>query len=410
MTTDTHAHFDIIIIGGGHAGANLVSQLRRKKDEDTTIALFSDETHLPYHKPPLSKGWLKGEMQEKQLLLFPETLYANANCTLKLGEKITGLEPNNKTVTGEQGSYSYGSLVLATGGSARTLPIAGSDDPDIHVLRTRDHSEALKAKMTEGKKLVVIGGGYIGLEAAASARALGLEVTLLEAAPRVLARVTSPEVSAFYENVHKSEGVELLTDTNLKAFERTEDGLFAVTDAGQIKADIILVGIGLVPELGLAESARVETDNGILVDDHCQTSVKDIYAIGDNVTAPIPLYGNALMRIESVQNAVDQAATVASNLTGENAVYDPLPWFWSDQYDLKLKTAGINTGHDQVIARGNADDRAISFGYFKDGKLIAIDTINRAADFVAGQRLIKSGNRIDFEKFIDVETPLKSLL
>ncbi len=401
---------DVLIVGGGHAGANVVAALRQMKFTGSSL-LVSDEGFLPYHRPPLSKGWLTGSMQEKQLPLFPESLYDRAGCTLRLSTRITEIDRTRKYVRTTDGdALHYNKLVLATGGTARRLPIPGADDPRIGVLRTRADSEALRARLVPGQHLVVIGGGYIGLEVAASARKLGCAVTLLEAEARVLARVTCAEASAFYQQVHHKEGVDILTSAAATAFTPGDTGLAVHTTVGDLTADSVLVGVGLVPDILLAAAAGLCPDGDMVVDAYCRTPDPDIYAIGDMVKAPIPLYGGAVLRVESVQNAVDQARTVAAHITGTPVVYDPVPWFWSDQYDLKLKIAGLSHDHDSVVVRGDPAARAVSFCYLKDGRLVAVDAVNRAADFVAGQKLIRQDTAIDPGALADANIALKTLL
>lgn len=403
--------YDVIIIGGGHGGAGVVNVLRQSKFDGCAL-LISDEPHLPYHRPPLSKAWLLDSMQEKQLLLFPESLYERANCTLNLGVGAKSVDPNAKTVTLCDGSMvGYENLVLSTGGTARRLPLEGGDHPNIVTLRNRADSDALKTRLMATKKLVVVGGGYIGLEVAASARKLGVDVTVLEAAPRLLARVTSPECSQFYADIHRAEGVDIRTNVALSHFAAGEKGHVAVHIADEVlDADLVVLGVGLSPDLSFANALGLEVDNGIKVDAYCQTSQAGIYAIGDNVSAPIPLYGGARMRIESVQNAADQAKTVVSHIMGDPAPYDPLPWFWSDQFDLKLKSAGIARDYDSIITRKGTDPRAVSFCYLKDGKLIAVDCINQSADFVGGQKLIRAACTIDPKQLAKADIALKTLL
>ena len=414
-------NYDVVIVGGGHAAANLATSLYRSKSSgpkpDVTVALISDEPQLPYHRPPLSKDWLTTDMPEEKLLLFPQKLYEAAKCDLYLGETVASLDVAKKQLyTGNGRTFNFGKLVLATGARPRKLNLGrlnlqGSDDAGISYLRDRADADLLKAKLSQSGKLIIIGGGYIGLEVAASARSMGVEVDILEAEDRILKRVTSPEVSEYFTRLHTQNGVKILTSTRLSKISKDAKHLVVSANHGVIAADHILVGIGVIPNSALAKSVGLDLlGDSIIVDKHCLTSSQDILAIGDNTVAPIPVYNDELMRIESVQNAADQASVACSTILGQEKIYDPVPWFWSNQYKLKLTIAGINRGYDTVIERRKSDSETTSFCYLRGGKLIALDAINNTPDFIAAQKLIRKGTMLDSTQLAEADRPLKSFL
>ncbi|GGZ98130.1 putative ferredoxin reductase [Arenicella chitinivorans] len=400
----------VVIIGASHAATEAIATLRKLGWTDKII-LIGDEPHLPYHRPPLSKAFLKGDLSADKLLIRPESFYQKHDVELHLGRRAVEIDrPANRVVldNGEQLDYQY--LILATGTRARKLPVDGADSERIHYLRTLQDVEVIQAKLTEGTKMLIVGAGYIGLEVAASALQLGCQVTVLEAMERVLARVTSETVSEFYQQVHRNAGVDLRLNASVTGFTHQPDNSQAeLGDGSKLEFDIALVGIGVVANTELAAGASLVCDNGIVVNEHAQTNDPHIYAVGDCSYHHNPFY-NRHLRLESVPNAVEQAKTAASSICGQAIVYDQLPWFWSDQYDLKLQTAGLFDGFDQVVVRGDQATRKFSVFYLQDGHVIAVDAINSPADFMLGKKLILSRATPDTDDLSNQEVPLKSLL
>ncbi len=397
----------VVIVGGGHAAAQAVPALRRFGWKGT-ITLVSDEPTLPYHRPPLSKDYLKGVRDVDQILIRRAPVYEKAEATTLLGRRAVSIDREGRTLTLDDGSaWPYASLLLATGSLPRRLPIPGAELAGVHYIRNIRDVDGLRQELEPGRRAVVIGGGYIGLETAASLRALGHAVTLLEAQDRVLERVTCDPVSRFYERLHREEGVDLRTGVQaarLVGQDRVEG--VELVDGIRIEADIVVIGIGIVPDTALAADAGVNVDDGILVDTNARTSDPHIFAAGDCTRFDHPIYARSL-RLESVQNANDQAVAAASAICGAPAPYEAVPWFWSDQYDVKLQIAGLSSGHDEVILRGDPDDgRSFSALYLAQGRLLAVDAVNRAKDFMAAKKLLAAGAAIDRERAGDPETPL----
>jgi 3-phenylpropionate/trans-cinnamate dioxygenase ferredoxin reductase subunit len=400
----------VVIVGGGHAAAQLVSRLRQMKFSGE-VRLLTEEQHLPYNRPPLSKGFLSGEIEKDRLRIFPEAVYAKVNCEISYGAKVTGIDPAGKTVVLADGeTVPYDKLALAMGAIVHRLRTQGSELAGIHYVRTIDDIEALRADIAPGRKMVVIGGGYIGLEVAAVARKLGLEVTVLEAAERILQRVCAPQVSAFYADIHRQEGVTIECDTMVASLEgEGRVSQVVAKDGRRFAADVVVVGIGIAPNDGLARDAGLDCDNGISVDEFCRSSDVDIFAAGDCASHPNAIYGRR-MRLESVQNAADQAKTIAGVLCDRAAPYADLPWFWSDQYDLNLQIAGVAGDYDQVVVRGDGTDRKIAFFYLRDGKVQACDAVNMPAEFNAAKRMILDAIDIPPAQLMDTSIPIKELL
>jgi len=402
----------VIIVGGGQAGAQAAVSLRRE-GFDGRVVLIGDEPVLPYQRPPLSKTFLAGELAKERLFIKPAAFYDKINVERMLGETVCAIDSSEQLITlASEQTLHYDHLILATGGRVRTMPCSGADHPCVNYLRTLADVEAMQDKFTEGARLVVIGGGYIGLETAAVAVKHGLKVTLLVARPTPLSRVTSPEVGKFFEDVHREAGVTLCCDTEVTAIEDDAgDGKTAavVTCSGyRVLADMVVVGIGLLPNVELAESAGVACDNGILVDEYGRTSVDNIFAAGDCANHPNPIYQRRI-RLESVQNAVDQGKTVAATICGKDKPYAQVPWFWSDQYDLKMQTAGINSGYDQKVVRGDPASRSFAVFYLLEGRLLAVDAINRPAEFVVARNIIGKSLEVNVERLQDDSIPAKAL-
>ncbi len=408
MTTQTQ-HKRIVIAGAGHAAGQLIASLQQKKFAGD-IVLVGDEKFLPYQRPPLSKKFLAGEMPAERLFFRPASFYENAGVDLRLHTRVSTIDRVAKSLITETGEeFSYDTLVLATGSRVRVVPVPGHDLDGVHYLRSIDDVQNIRAMLKHAKRIVIIGAGYIGLEVAAVMRQIGLDVTVIELADRVLSRVVSPQISAFFHEEHVSRGVKLELSTSLRAYVG-EDRVRAVkTDDGRsFDADLVIVGVGILPNTELAEAAGLSVSNGIVVDDRCQSSDSDIYAIGDCTSHPSQLYGRNL-RLESVHNALEQAKTAAANICGEDLVYSQVPWFWSDQYDLKLQIAGLAEGYDDVVIRGDATQRSFACLYLKNDRLIAIDAINSPRDFIQAKPLIANGSKPDRQQLADTEIMLKDL-
>jgi 3-phenylpropionate/trans-cinnamate dioxygenase ferredoxin reductase subunit len=399
----------IVIAGAGHAAGQIITTLRQQKFEGQ-IVLIGDEPYLPYQRPPLSKKFLAGEMPAERLYVKPESFYEDPRIDLRLETTVTAIDREAKTVKIEDGDdIAYDKLVLSLGSRARTLPVEGADLQRVHYLRSIADVESIRAELDIGRRLVIIGAGYIGLEVAAVARTLGLEVTVVEMADRVMSRVVSPEISDFYQIEHTNHGVKLRLSTTVVALHGKKRVKCVETGEGEeIPAEFVIIGVGILPNTEIAEQAGLDVNDGIVVNDRCQTSDPDIYAAGDCTSHPNDIYGRRL-RLESVHNAVEQAKTAASNLCGKETRYSQVPWFWSDQYDLKLQIAGLSEGYDDVVIRGNPADRSFTCVYLREGRLIAIDAVNAPRDFVHSKALIAARVLVSADKLADSGTLLKDL-
>jgi len=379
-----------VIIGASHAAAEAISTLRKSGWSDA-ITLIGEEKELPYQRPPLSKGYYKGELQAAKLAIKSPEFYQTANVDLYLGRRAKSIDRITKKVVldnGEEIEYSY--LILATGTRARYLPVDGGDLPCVKYLRTIGDVDVIKKSLEPNAKLLIVGAGYIGLEVAASAVKQGTQVTVLEAMDRVLARVTSPIISEFYQTMHARQGVDIRLGTVLEKFENVDNQYYAVLANGErLGFDCAIVGIGVIPNVELADDAGLTCDNGIVVNEFTQTSDPEIYAVGDCSNHPSFIY-NRRIRLESVPNAMAQAKIAAKSICGEDVAYDQLPWFWSDQYDVKLQTAGLLEGYDDHQVEGDFEKQKFSVSYFKNGKLIALDAINSPAEFMKSKKRIVS--------------------
>ena len=400
-----------IIIGASHAAGQLVPSLRQEGWAGR-IVVIGEEAYLPYNRPPLSKTFLAGKKSIDELLIRPAQSYAKVDAEFKLGLSVIAIDAQCKTVELSNGDVlAYDKLALTTGARVRKVELPGIDLNGIFYLRTIDDVEKMRPYVAEGKKAVIVGGGYIGLETAAMLRVLGMEVTVLEMSERILNRVTAPEVSDFYTRVHREEGVETKSNVMVSGFEgnaQIEQVLCA--DGSKFSADIVVMGIGVIPNTELAMAAGLDVDGGIMVDSHCQTSNPDIVAAGD-CTKHFNEHYQSSIRLESVQNAVDQAKVAAATICGKLKEYKVLPWFWSDQYGLKLQIAGLSQGYDELIVRGDiGGSRKFAAFYFQHGFLIAVDAVNSPQEFMLGKRMIIDRMRIDKERLVDPSVPLKELL
>ena len=403
----------VIIIGAGQAGLQSIVSLRQS-GYPKAITLIGDEAYLPYQRPPLSKAYLSGKMERERLFLKPESFFTDNNVTVKLATPVASIDAGAKSVTLESGeSLAYEDLILATGSRPRRLDLAGRELANIFDLRGMADIDAMQPHFIAGEKLVVIGGGYIGLEAAAVAADMGLHVHVLEAAPRLLARVAEPEISAFYDRIHKARGVTIITQSRIEGFVGERDCVSGIqmADGSVIDADIVITGIGIVPNIELAQAAGLTLDNGIVVNDVGQTSDAHIYAAGDCTQHPNDVLGRKL-RLESVPNAIEQGKAVASAICGAPKPYHQVPWFWSDQYDVKLQIAGVPTQIDQKVLRGDDTSNSFAWFYFTGDKLTGVTAVNRPAEFMAGRMLIEKSAKgeasIDMDALADEGVKPKS--
>ena len=378
----------VVVVGGGHGAAEAVIALRQKGWQGE-ILMLSDEPYLPYQRPPLSKAYLNGSVDAEALTLKRSALYEKSAVQIRLNCRVSQIDRRTKTIKLEDGDLvEYDQLILATGARARTIPMPGSDSPKVHYLRTLNDVTAIRSQLFEGAKLVVIGAGYIGLELAASARKMGVDVTVLEMLDRVLARVTCPEISHFFQELHRRNGVTVRLGSGVTQLCDKDHQLCAtLTDGTELMADCVVIGIGVIPNSELAAEAGLHCDNGVLVNEFAQSSDVDIYAIGDVSNHPNPHY-HMRLRLESVPNALEQAKVAAANICGVPTLYQALPWFWSDQYTVKLQTVGILTGYDQTVLRGDMDSEKFALFYLKGGELLAVDAVNSPVDFMQARRVI----------------------
>ena len=398
----------IVVVGAGQAGSSLVTKLRNS-GFDGKITLIGAEPHLPYQRPPLSKKYLLGDMPIERLYLRPEQFYHDQAITLRLGQPIVSIDPNARTINLGDEVIAYDELALTTGSVPRSLPatIGGALD-GVHVVRDLRDVDAMAPRFGAKARVLIVGGGYIGLEAAAVAATKGLDVTLVEMADRILQRVAAPETSDLFRNLHQSHGVDLREGVGLEQIlgDLAVTGA-TLTDGTTLELDFIIAGVGVTPATSLAQAAGLAIDNGIKTDALGQTSDPHIWAAGD--CASLPYHGGRI-RLESVQNAIDQAETVAENILGAARPYCPMPWFWSDQYDVKLQIAGLNTGYDRVITRTGEKPGAISFWYYHTTTLLAVDAANDPRAYMIGKRLIAAGISPAPATIADSQTDLKGLL
>jgi 3-phenylpropionate/trans-cinnamate dioxygenase ferredoxin reductase subunit len=400
----------LVIVGAGQAGFALAAKLRALKDE-RPITILGAEDVIPYQRPPLSKKYLLGEMDFDRLTYRPHAWFEENNVELRLSAYVEEIHREDRRVRMADGStLDYEHLALATGSSPRTLPAAlGGDLDGVYTVRDKRDADKLAGEMRPGRRLLIIGGGYIGLEAAAVARHLGLEVTLIEMADRILQRVAAPETSDIMRAIHLGHGVAIREKTGLRRLVGTDGKVTAaeLSDDTTLDVDFVIVGIGVSPNDRLAQDSGIEVANGILVDEFARTSDPAIFAMGD--CAMLPWKGMQI-RLESVQNAVDQAEAAAAVLAGVGVPYEPKPWFWSDQYDVKLQIAGFNLGYDETLQRAGSREGSASVWYFREGQLVAVDAINDAKAYVTGKKLLESGLPVDRARLADPSVDLKQLL
>jgi len=403
-------HYDILIVGGGHGGAQAAIALRQAKYEGS-IGVVNAEPEYPYERPPLSKDYFAGEKAFERIMIRPAAFWAERNVDMLLGARVDAVDSAAHKVTLSDGAViSYGSMIWATGGSPRQLPVEGGNLPGMHVVRTRADVDGMLGGLDDVAEVAIVGGGYIGLEAAAVLRKMGKKVTVLEAMDRVLARVAGEPLSRFYEAEHRAHGVDVRLGVEISGIDGEEFVTGVRLEDGEvIPAQMVIVGIGIVPAVAPLLAAGAVGGAGVDVDAYCRTSLPDIFAIGDCAAHANDFAGGNIMRVESVQNANDMANAVAKSLTSELTPYHAVPWFWSNQYDLRLQTVGISAGYDAAVLRGDPQTRSFSVVYLKAGKVIALDCVNATKDYVQGRLFVTDGLSPTAEQLTDTNVPLKEL-
>jgi len=400
-----------VVIGASHAGSQFAFSLRQggwKGD----ITIIGEEFDYPYHRPPLSKAFLSGEKKIQDILLRPAELYEKSGINIRLGERVKSIDRSNKSITTEDNNVIYyHKLVIATGARVREIPIPGSEIEGVCYLRNARDVNNIKSQVIPGKHAVIIGGGYIGLETAASLRKQGMEVTVIEAMSRILQRVTAPELSNFYKRIHLEEGVKIFEETVATEFKSIDEKINVLTSCGKsFLGDMVIVGIGVIPNVELANSAGLKVENGVEVNEFCQTSDFEIYAIGDVSWHYNKIYDRSL-RLESVPNATEQAKIAALHINKKPKAYNSLPWFWSDQYNLKLQIAGLSNGYNDIVIRGDINkSRSFSAFYFKDNKLLAVDAVNSPREFMFTKMVLTKEQKLNKEILSDISLDLKSAI
>ncbi len=399
----------LVIVGAGHAAGQLVSTLAQEGFPGS-VTILGDEAYVPYQRPPLSKKFLAGELGLDRLFIKPAEFYDRPGIALRVDTKVERIDRvAGAVITATGAAIGYSKLVVATGSRPRKLALPGAGLDGLFYLRTVDDVLNIQSRFAAGRRLVIVGGGYIGLELAAVAVKAGLDVTVLEEAPRIMGRGVGPVVSSFYQRIHQEAGVRIATETAVVGFEGDTAVTRVICSNAGFAADIVVIGVGAVPNVELAEQAGLAVDNGILVDEFCRTSDAAIYAVGDCTNHPNAL-SNRRLRLESVHNAVEQAKTAAAGLCGRPVPYTQVPWFWSDQYDVKLQIAGLSAGHDEAVVRGDpAKGRSFAVFYLKDGVLIGVDAVNRPQEFMMSKILIAEKTRLDPARLGDERIGMKEM-
>ena len=404
------SQYDVLIVGGGHGGAQAAIALRQAKFEGT-LGLVNAEPEYPYERPPLSKDYFAGEKAFERIMIRPAAFWAERKIDMMLGKRVETVDASAYSVTTSDGDViSYGKMIWATGGSPRWLQCTGGNLPGVHVVRTRADVDAMLDGLDDVSEIAVIGGGYIGLEAAAVLSKMGKKVTVLEAMDRVLARVAGEPLSRFYEEGHRAHGVDVRLGVEVTSIEG-ENHVTGVrlADDEIISAQLVIVGIGIIPAVSPMLTAGAAGGNGVDVDEYCRTSLPDIFAIGDCAAHANGFAAGTIMRVESVQNANDMANAVVKSILGELTAYHAVPWFWSNQYDLRLQTIGLSVGYDATVTRGDPATRSFSLIYLKMGKVIALDCVNATKDYVQGRALVVDGFAIAPQQLEDTQITLKDL-
>lgn len=402
--------YDVVIVGAGHGGAQAAIALRQNGFIGS-VALISNEPDLPYERPPLSKDYLAKDKTFDRILIRPPTFWGDKQVVLRLSTQIVAVDPDAHVVESESGErIRYGKLIWAAGGTPRRLACSGHDLPGVHTVRTRADVDRLERELAAAHSIVIIGGGYIGLETAAVLTKWRKRITVVEAMDHVLARVASEPLARFFEAVHRSHGVDIRLGSSVDCIEGDSRVTGVRLACGAVLgAEIVVVGIGIAPNIQPLVTAGAAADPGVVVDRYCQTSLTDVYAVGDCAGHVSRFAGGAVIRLESVQNASDMANCVAKAIVGTPTPYDALPWFWSDQYDFKLQTVGLSTGFDQSVLRGNPDAGSFSVIYVRRGRVIALDCVNAVRDYVQGRALVLAQAEVALERLADVTIPLKDL-
>ena len=403
--------YGVLIVGAGHGGAQAAVALRQRKFAGT-VAVIGEEPEIPYERPPLSKDYLAGDKAFERILIRPATFWEQREVVLLTGRRVVAVDPEAHTVTTENGErIGYGQLIWAAGGHARRLSCSGHHLSGIHSVRNRADVDRMKAELGTTDRVAVVGGGYIGLEAAAVLAKLGKQVTVLEALDRVLARVAGEPLSRFYEAEHRAHGVDVRLNTVVECIEESDGRASGVRVAGGevIPAEMVVVGIGIVPAVEPLHAAGASCGNGVAVDEHGRTTLPDVWAVGDCALHASPFADHLPIRLESVQNANDMATTVAKAITGAPEPYHAVPWFWSNQYDLKLQTVGLSAGHDAMVTRGNVGSRSFSIVYLKGGRVAALDCVNATRDYIQGKRLVEGGLAVSQALLANTDMQLKEM-
>ncbi|WP_288396424.1 FAD-dependent oxidoreductase [uncultured Acinetobacter sp.] len=406
------SNYDVIIVGTGHAGAQAAVALRQQGFTGS-ILMIGEELHLPYERPPLSKEYFSGEKTFERILLRPEQFWQDKKIDLKLGQRVIQIDAQSHRILTQQNyEYHYNKLIWATGGKPRRLSCEGAALEGIHYIRNREDVDRINQELDRVQKCVIIGGGYIGLEAASALRKINRDVTLVEGQSRVLARVAGPIISDFYQQYHQEKGVEFYLGQGVDYLEGDQGRVHTVILANgtRIATDMVIVGIGLNPEVNVLVEAGAAFSNGIETDRRCRTSLVDIFAIGDCANHENFFADGQRIRLESVQNANDQAMIVTKEILDKGEDYAAVPWFWSNQYDLKLQTIGLSIGYDQEVVRGEPASGSFSVIYLREGKIIAIDCVNRPADFIQGKAIIQQSIYIPIEQLSDHSQALKDMI
>jgi 3-phenylpropionate/trans-cinnamate dioxygenase ferredoxin reductase subunit len=404
--------YDVLIVGSGHGGVSAASALRQLGFAGT-IAIISAERDQPYERPPLSKDYLTGEKDEQSIHLKGPAFWDEKQIDLVLGEAVSSVDPSDHKVTTKSGrEYGYKKLIWAAGGEPRRLTCDGRDLAGLHTIRSRADVDALRAELGDSQRIVVVGGGYIGLEAAASLTKLGKHVTIVEALDRLLARVAGPPISAFFLDQHRKHGVDVRLNAAVSCIDGVDGRASAVclVDGTRLPVDVVIVGIGIEPNIAPLAAAGADVSNGVVVDQHCRTSLHDIYSIGDCALHRNAFAAGEPVRLESVQNAVDQGVVAAHDICGAPLEYGATPWFWSNQYDIKLQTVGLNTGYDETVVRGDSAIGRFSIIYLRGGHVVALDCVNAVKDYVQGRALVEHRAVVDPSMLSDSNTPLKALV
>jgi len=404
-------NFDVLIVGGGQGGAQAAIALRQN-GFGGTVAIVSEEHDLPYERPPLTKDYLSGAKSFERILIRPATFWQDKNIATLLGSRVISIDPQaHVAALSDHSPLFYRTLIWAAGGAPRRLACTGNDFAGVHSVRTRADVDQLMSELNHASRVVVIGGGYIGLEAAAVLTTLGKRVTLLEAAPRVLARVAGEPLSRFYEKEHQARGVDLHVGASVVCIEGRDGAACGVrlVDGQVIDCEMVIVGIGIAPAVGPLLAAGAAGSDGVDVDENCRTSLPDVLAVGDCAAHVSAFAGGRRIRLESVQNANDQAMVAAKSIVGAPQPYDAVPRFWSNQYDLRLQTVGLSAGHDAMVVRGDMASRSFSVVYLKNGRVLALDCVNAARDYMQGRALVAARAAVPPDHLADTSRPLKEL-